>query len=127
MSIKPHLTRFHRQPVAVKLKLANLLTIGTVIFLAGIVLLAIQVYLAGVTLLEQTRTEARMTSENMTAAMIFNDHKAGMEILNSLRSFSDISNATVYDAQDKVFGIYARQAMPNAAIKLSSRRIFVTV
>ena len=124
MSIKPNFAWIHRQPVAVKLKLANLLTIGAVIFLAGIFLLAIQVYLAGVTLLEQTRTAARMTSENMTAAMIFSDRKAGMEILNSLRSFSDISSATVYDAQDQVFGIYVRQDTQGAAIKLSSRRIF---
>ncbi|WP_317203850.1 putative bifunctional diguanylate cyclase/phosphodiesterase [Janthinobacterium sp.] len=121
MPIKPNIAWIHRQPVAVQLKLANLLTIGGVIFLAGILLLAIQVYLAGVTLLEQTRTEAHMTSENLTAAMVFNDRQSGMEILASLSAFTEISNATVYDAQDQVFGMYSRHAARNGAIRPISR------
>jgi diguanylate cyclase (GGDEF)-like protein len=114
MRILPRFSSIHRQPVATRLKLANLLTSGCAIFLAGILLLAIQIYLAGAALLDQAQTEAAMTSENLSAAMVFNDRQSATDILASLRAFSDISQATVVDANDLVFAQYVR-AQPQAA------------
>lgn len=124
MTHKRNYLWIYRQPVASRLKLANLVTSGAVIFLAGILLLAIQVYLSAVELLEQTRTEAAMTGENLSAAMVFNDKKSGAEILGSLRAFAEISNATVYDAQDQVFAVYDRQEIMMRPVNSQPRKNF---
>jgi diguanylate cyclase (GGDEF)-like protein len=97
-----------RQAVGTKLKLANLLTSGVVISIAGGLLVVLQTYLSCAALLEQTRTAAAVTGENLSAAIIFNDQESGKEILGSLKAFADVSNATVFDAGHSVFAAYAR-------------------
>ena len=122
MSVKPRLAWVHAQPVATRLKLANLLTSGCAIFLAGILLLAIQIYLAGAALLEQTQTAAAMSSENLSAAIVFNDRKSATDILASLKAFSDISQATAVDANDLVVAQYVRAQPQATAIALDADR-----
>lgn len=97
-----------RQAVGTKLKLANLLTSGVVIFIAGGLLVVLQTYLSYAALLEQTRTAAAVTGKNLSAAIIFNDKDSGSDILGSLRAFADVSNATVFDAEKTVFATYVR-------------------
>lgn len=110
MTLRPRLAFpwLNRQAVGTKLKLANLLTSGVVIFLAGGLLLVLQTYLSGVALLEQTRTEAAMAGENLSAAIIFDDRASGKDILASLKAFSDVAHATVLNAEKTVFAQYAR-------------------
>lgn len=115
MPLRPHLERLNQLPVAAKLKLANLLTSGVVIFLAGFLLLALQAYLAGVALLEQTRTEALMAGENLSAALVFNDRNSATEILASLEAFQDISHATVRAKDGKIFASYVRPGTAGSA------------
>lgn len=102
----------NRQAVGTKLKLANLLTSGIVIFLAGVLLLALQTYLSGVAVLEQTRTEAAVIGENLSAAIIFRDQAAAREILASLKAIEDVSHARVFDAEQNLFGEYTRAGRP---------------
>jgi hypothetical protein len=66
-----------RQAVGTKLKLANLLTSGVVISIAGGLLVVLQTYLSCAALLEQTRTAAAVTGENLTEAIIYNDQESG--------------------------------------------------
>jgi diguanylate cyclase (GGDEF)-like protein len=103
--------RFHwlnRQAVGTKLKLANLLTSGVVILLAGGLLLVLQTYFSGAALLEQTRNEAAVAGENLSAAIIFSDQASARDILASLKAVADVSHATVLDAEQAVFATYAR-------------------
>ena len=74
-----------QKSIATKLRLANFLTSGIVIFAAGGLLLIIYVFIAGESLLEQTRTDAAMTAENIAAAIVFNDPKTASEILSTLK------------------------------------------
>lgn len=104
-------SRFHwvkRQTVGTKLKLANLFTSGIVIFLAGVLLLVLQTYLSGTALLEQTRTEAAVIGNNMSAAIIFKDKASAREILGTLKAFDDIAHAGVQDAEQKDFSEYIK-------------------
>jgi diguanylate cyclase (GGDEF)-like protein len=101
-----------RRSVATKLKLANLATSGVVILLAGALLLVIQIYLAGDALLEQTRTEASMAGENLTAAIVFNDHASATEILATLKAFHEISHASVRTTDGSLFAGYQRAGAP---------------
>ncbi|MFT5643258.1 MAG: diguanylate cyclase (GGDEF)-like protein [Janthinobacterium sp.] len=112
MKFGHNLPWIQRHSIATKLMLVNLSTSACAIFLAGMLLLAIQVYLAGIALLEHARTEAAMTGANLAAALVFNDRKSATEVLSTLRAFSEISNATVFDANNQVFALYARQAAP---------------
>ncbi|WP_020654209.1 putative bifunctional diguanylate cyclase/phosphodiesterase [Massilia niastensis] len=98
----------NRQAVGTKLKLANLFTSGVVILLGGGLLLVLQTWFSGAALLEQTRNEAAVAGENLSAAIIFNDQASARDILASLKADADVSHATVLDAGQAVFATYAR-------------------
>lgn len=97
-----------RQTVGTKLKLASLATSGIVIFLAGVLLLLLQTYLSGRALLEQTRTQAEVVANNISAAIIFNDQASANEMLGTLKAFDDIGHATVFDTKQNVFSEYIK-------------------
>lgn len=97
-----------QRSIATKLRLANLLTSGIVIFAAGGLLLIIYVFIAGESLLLQTRTDAAMTAENIAAAIVFNDPKSASEILSTLKAFPAIAHARAILADGHVFAQYIR-------------------
>ncbi len=95
-------------PLTAKLKLANLVTSGAVIVLAGILLLALQGWLSVRSLLDRTRTDAIMTSANVSVATVFRDSRSAHDILAFLRASRDIKRAAVYDSNGKLFAVYQR-------------------
>ncbi|MBU0593188.1 MAG: EAL domain-containing protein [Gammaproteobacteria bacterium] len=95
-----------KQPIATKLKMLHLATSGTVIVLASLMLLLTQFYFFNRGLLESTNSHAAMISENVSAAMMFDDKKAAQEILASLRASPDIEMAALYDRQGNLFVNY---------------------
>jgi diguanylate cyclase (GGDEF)-like protein len=123
---RPHFQWLARQAVGTKLKWANLLTSGVVIFIAGCLLVGLQTYLSCASLLEQTRTAAAVTGKNLSAAIIFDDRDSGSDILGSLNAFADISNATVYDAGRTAFATYVRanhaRVVPSSLLGSDSHR-----
>lgn len=112
MNIKPQfqIQWISRQNIGTKLKLANLFTSGIVIFLAGVLLLLLQTYLSSMALLEQTRTEAAVIGDNLSAAIIFKDQASAKEIVATLRAFDDVSHATVLDSNHNIFSKYRKFA-----------------
>lgn len=124
MTLRSRLEALRAQPVARQLQLANLVTSGVVIFLAGFLLVALQSWLAGAALLKQTSTEAAMTSENLSAALVFNDRLSGTDILASLKAFSEISDAVVFDARGEVFVTYRRAGTVPAAVSPIAKTAF---
>ena len=108
MKFIPNNRWLSRQTIGTHLKIANLLTSGTVIIVAGFFLIGIQLFFSAKTLLDQTRAEARMVSENLSAAMVFGDVVAATEILSSLNAVDDMTNAALYDERDELFATYHR-------------------
>ena len=106
----------HRSSIATKLKMANLLTSGVVIFFAGALLLALQIYQTGLTLLEQTRTDAAMAAENLSAAIVFNDQVSATDILATLNSFPEIVYALVLRPNGSEFAHYLRSGASLATL-----------
>ncbi|WP_194715219.1 EAL domain-containing protein [Noviherbaspirillum soli] len=103
-----------------KLKIANLVTSGTVILLSTIFLLGIQIYLFTSSLVRQTETQAKMVSENISAAIVFGDKKAATDILATLHAASEIKFAAVYDNNNNEFATFSRD--PNYVFKSDSPR-----
>lgn len=108
----------NERSIATKLRLANFLTSGIVIFAAGSLLMVIYVFIAGESLLEQTRTDAAMTAENLTAAIVFNDPKSAADILSTLKAFRGIAHARVRLVDGRVFAQYVRD--PSGSIRPST-------
>ncbi|WP_151446667.1 putative bifunctional diguanylate cyclase/phosphodiesterase [Lacisediminimonas profundi] len=101
-----------KQPLSAKLKMANLVTSGTVIVLSSIFLLFLQAWLSIHALLDRTRTDAMMTSENLAVAMVFQDRKSAQDILSFLHASRAIQSAWVYDKHGKLFADYHRSGVP---------------
>jgi diguanylate cyclase len=102
--------RRSNQTLSTKLKLANLVTSGTVILLSTLFLLGIQIYFFTSALMRQTQAQATMASENMSAAMVFNDKQAANDILAALHVVPDVQSAVVYDNENRRFASYQREA-----------------
>ena len=100
--------RRSNQTLSTKLKWANLVTSGTVILLSTLFLLGIQIYFFTSALVSQTQAQATMASENMSAAMVFNDPVAANDILAALRVAPDVQWAVVYDRHQQLFASYLR-------------------
>lgn len=111
-------TWLRQRSLVTKFRLANFLTSGIVIFAAGGLLLIIYVFIAGEGLLEQTRTNAAMTAENLTAAIVFNDQKSAADILSTLKAFPGIAHARVRLVDGRIFAQYVRN--PSGQIRSSA-------
>src|SRR5690606_22919329 len=92
-----------RQPLSGKLQIANLVTSATMIVLASLFLLALQAWLSADSLLDRTRTDAVMTSENLAVAMVFQDRKSAHDILAFLAASRAIKSAWVYNDRHELF------------------------
>lgn len=99
-----------RNTLGAKLRWANLVTSGAVILLSTVLLLAIQLYFFITALVSQTQAEANLASENMSAAIAFDDKLAASEILGAFRVVTGISHAAVFDRHDRLFADYKREA-----------------
>jgi diguanylate cyclase len=73
-------------------------------------LLGIQIYFFTSALMRQTQAQATIASENMSAAMVFNDKDAANEILAALHVVPDVQSAVVYDNANHRFASYQREA-----------------
>ena len=78
----------------------SLLSTGLALFIF-LVLLVVHQYLVGRrVLLEELHTEAAIIAENSSAALVFNDARAGKEIIASIRLTPRIVSAALYRADD---------------------------
>lgn len=98
-----------RNTLGATLRRANLVTSGAVILLSTVLLLTIQLYFFTTALVSQTQAEANIASENMSAAIAFDDKLAAREILGAFRVVTGISHAAVFDRHDRLFADYKRE------------------
>lgn len=95
-----------------KLQAINLLIVGLFTLLITINL---GYYMLG-SLLDDYEKKASVLSsvitENLDSALLSNDVKAAQDVLNSLRSVSDVVHATIYDKSGHMFASYASANNP---------------
>jgi signal transduction histidine kinase/DNA-binding response OmpR family regulator len=88
--------------------LALAVAVGLVVLVAVISSFSLSLW----TLADNSRVQARVVSENATAALSFADEKAGQELLQSLRQAPAIEWAVLLDGQGKLFAHYLRDGGP---------------
>ncbi len=91
------------QTLGNKLKWANLITSGSVILASTLFLASIQIYFFTFTVVAQTQALATVVSENLSAALVFDDKKTAEDILLALRALPEVQSAAVFDLQGQVF------------------------
>ncbi|HVL46747.1 MAG TPA: EAL domain-containing protein [Acidovorax sp.] len=99
----------------------------TGILAAGLALLTVVVALTGVdywssraSMLQDSRVEAAIVADNISAAVMFRDNTAANEMLGALRSSSMVISATVYDEDGVLFAHYARTPDPGLPTTLQA-------
>lgn len=92
----------------------------TGILAAGLALLTVVLALTGVdywstraSMLQDSRVEAAIVADNISAAVVFRDTSTANEMLGALRSSSMVISATVYDKDGVLFAHYARDRDPD--------------
>jgi len=101
--------RFRDMPFQRKLRVSMLLTSTLALLLACSLFLILE-YLGHRRNLEHTAvTLARLSADNLTAAVAFDDPDAATDILNNLRAESQVVGAVVFDADGVVFASYSAE------------------
>lgn len=92
------------------LRRINGIALGLAVGMVAVVVVVSSVSAGLWTLLDASRAQARVLSENATAALAFGDAKAGTELLLSLRQAPDIEAAVIYGANGRLFAAYQRES-----------------
>jgi len=102
------------QTLSTKLKWVSMATSGSVMLACTLFLVGIQVYFFTSSLVAQTQAQATVISENLSAALVFEDQNAAYEMLAALRVVSEVESAVAYDRRKRVFASFVRTpgAMP---------------
>ncbi|UVW30066.1 bifunctional diguanylate cyclase/phosphodiesterase [Massilia sp. H6] len=97
-----------RQTLSTRLKWVSLATIASVTLAYTLLLIAIQVGFLTSSLLAQSQAQASVVSENLAAALVFEDHDGAAAILTALRVVPEVESATAYDMKQAAFAHFAR-------------------
>ncbi|HWU98486.1 MAG TPA: EAL domain-containing protein [Oxalicibacterium sp.] len=85
---------------------ASLLTISVALIFASILLVSYQFVSLRNAIIEDVTVQSRIIAENTVAAVMFNDEKAGDEILGSLRASPAVCSAVIFNAHGKLLAEY---------------------
>lgn len=117
------LNRFYQLPIGRKLLASNLLIVGLITLLT---IISLCIYMYGNLRDEyqtNSKTIASLLAENVSSALLFNDHQAAQEALASLRTVAYIGHAALYDKDGNLFTSYAKQTNTfNAPTTFDPRR-----
>lgn len=86
----------------------SLATISAALILAAAGLIIFQFASLRSAIVDDLTVQARLIAENSNAALLFQDEKAGMEILNSLRASPNIKSAATFDHNGRILAKYDR-------------------
>ena len=106
-----------KQPISGSLRIArwmdlsNLAAAGAALLVASILLILFQFMALRSALIEDLNVQARIVSENSTAAILFNDSRASTETLAILDASSAIQAAGIFTATGKQLASYRRDGM----------------
>jgi signal transduction histidine kinase/CheY-like chemotaxis protein len=88
------------------LRRINQVTLGIALALVGAVVIVSGVVINVQALIGGSQAQARVLAENASAGLMFGDHRATQELLNSLRHSPDVHAAAIYDQDRKLFALY---------------------
>jgi PAS domain S-box-containing protein len=104
------MSKFQDRSIKAKLTSLILLTSSIVLLLAGVASITYQLIKARESLTYNLSTLAEVVGINSTAALTFNDPKAGTETLAALAAYPHITAAAIYTREGTVFSTYLRDA-----------------
>ncbi|MDC4203817.1 MAG: hypothetical protein MPW17_19205 [Candidatus Manganitrophus sp.] len=104
--------RFQDRSIKSKLMFLTLLTSSIVLMLAGIASISYQILKVRQSLTYNLSTLAAVIGTNSTAALTFNDPKAGEETLAALAAYPRVIAAAIYTKEGRVFSTYVRNPAP---------------
>ncbi len=95
--------------------LANILTAGAALLVAGIALIVIQFLALRGALADDLRVQARIIGNNTSAALLFHDARAGEETLSGLAVSPSVTMAAVFDGAGTALARFQRGTSANLA------------
>ncbi|TAK07919.1 MAG: PAS domain S-box protein, partial [Candidatus Manganitrophaceae bacterium] len=98
--------KFQDRSIKAKLMLLTVLTSGIVLLLAGAASITYHVIKVRQNLTYNLSTLAAVIGTNSTAALTFNDPKAGEETLAALAAYPHVMTAAIYTKEGRVFATY---------------------
>lgn len=99
--------KFRDRSIRSKLMLLTVLTSSIVLILAGVASITYHLFKVRQNLTDNLSTLAAVIGDNSTAALTFNDPKAGEETLAALAGSPHVIAAAIYTKEGKVFSTYA--------------------
>ena len=103
-----------------RLRRINRTTLMVAVVIIAIVNIASSFSLDLFTLLETSRLQAKVLTENASAAVVFQDAKAAQELLQPLHNLPQVDRATLYTNDGRVLARYEREGLPLIPELLSS-------
>ena len=95
-----------------KMAIVGMLTAGATLGVASLMLILFQFIALRTALVEDLQVQARIVGNNSSAALLFDDRKAGDEILAGLALSPSVRNAGIYGPDGKLLALYRRAGAP---------------
>ncbi|MFB9245693.1 putative bifunctional diguanylate cyclase/phosphodiesterase [Massilia antarctica] len=110
-----------------KLALTTILTAAAALFVASLALIVFQFLSMRGVLADDLRVQAQIVGNNSSAALLFNDVKAGEETLAGLAVSPSVASASIFDARGALLAHYqrgtgAQPGEPDAALLAAGYR-----
>src|SRR5580704_4650194 len=100
---------FRDTPIRQKLVIIVMVTTATALGLAGLGVVAFDSYFFRRSLERDLSSLAKITADNTTAALAFNDPRTAIEALGALRARPHLVAACIYRPDETIFAAYSRQ------------------
>ena len=100
--LHPHPSGSESPNISYRFALASTLTAGVALFLVVSLLVVLQFFTLRGNLLADARVQGTLIAENVSAAVLFDDHKAAAETLHTLRAAPLIEHAILLDASGEI-------------------------
>jgi diguanylate cyclase (GGDEF)-like protein len=98
--------------IAYRLAIASSFSAGAALLMAVIMMIIVEFFSLRNTLLDETRVKAELISDNVSAALVFQDAKAASEIIGTLQASSVVSGAVLMDADRAILAMYPKGYLP---------------
>ena len=98
-----------RSTLGRRLRRVNRITLGVAIAIVALVITASSFVLGLFAMVETTRLQAKMLAESAGAALMFQDRKAVVELLQPLRNMPQVHRVTLFSSGRKTFASFERE------------------
>ena len=105
----------HARLIDQKMAMMSMLTAGVTLGVACIMLITFQFFALRAALVDDLQVQARIVGNNSSAVLLFEDRKAGDEILAGLAQSPSVRNAGIFGRSGKLLALYRHPAAPMLA------------